>query len=91
METLRAHFRRLTMVQTEARKRLLFRFYDPRVLLPFVMTCDAPQLLELFGPVERFIVEAAQPDTMKALHLASGRIEIVKRTLTDRHTASNRP
>jgi Domain of unknown function (DUF4123) len=31
-DTLRAHFRRLTVVRSDAGERLLFRFYDPRVL-----------------------------------------------------------
>ena len=58
-EVLRAHFRRLTMVQTEDGRRLLFRFYDPRVLLPFLQTCDAGQLSEIFGPVDLFLLETS--------------------------------
>jgi hypothetical protein len=56
-ERLRAHFRRLTMVQIENGPRVLFRFYDPRVLLAFLPTCDTSQLTEMFGPVHRFSVE----------------------------------
>jgi hypothetical protein len=58
-EALRAHFRRLTMVRTEDGRRLLFRFYDPRVLLPFLQTCDAGQLTEMFGPVDHFLLETS--------------------------------
>ncbi|HVC59660.1 MAG TPA: DUF4123 domain-containing protein [Acetobacteraceae bacterium] len=56
-DTLRAHFRRLTMVRSDAGARLLFRFYDPRVLGAFLPTCDAAQLDEIFGPVQRFMLE----------------------------------
>ena len=56
-DTLRAHFRRLTMVRNDAGERLLFRFYDPRVLGEFLPTCDAAQLREMFGPVQRFMLE----------------------------------
>jgi len=56
-DTLRAHFRRLTMVRTDAGERLLFRFYDPRVLGEFLPTCEAAQLREMFGPVQRFMLE----------------------------------
>ena len=56
-ETLRSHFRRLTLVQTDGGERLLFRFYDPRVLRPFAPTCDAAQVKELFGPVQRYMME----------------------------------
>ena len=57
VETLRAHFRRLAMVRTDEGQRLLFRFYDPRVLGPFVQTCDTAQLREMFGPVTAYMVE----------------------------------
>lgn len=56
-DTLRAHFRRLTMVQDDGGARLLFRFYDPRVLGAFLPTCDAAQLREMFGPVQRLMLE----------------------------------
>ena len=54
-ETLRAHFRRLTMVRTEDTARFLFRFYDPRVISIFLPTCDKAQTMEFFGPVYRFV------------------------------------
>jgi hypothetical protein len=38
METLRDHFRRLTMVRGPDRRRLLFRFYDTRVSRVFLPT-----------------------------------------------------
>jgi hypothetical protein len=56
-DTLRTHFRRLTMVHDHSGARLLFRFYDPRVLGAFLPTCDAAQLREMFGPVQRFMLE----------------------------------
>jgi hypothetical protein len=45
------------MVRTDAGERLLFRFYDPRVLGEFLPTCEAAQLREMFGPVQRFMLE----------------------------------
>jgi hypothetical protein len=46
------------MVRTDAGQRLLFRFYDPRVLGPFLPTCDAAQLREMFGPVTAYMTES---------------------------------
>jgi hypothetical protein len=57
LEALRAHFRRLTMVRTEDGSRLLFRFYDPRVLRQFLPHCDTHQLREVFGPVIKYLAE----------------------------------
>lgn len=68
--TLRDHFRRLTTVQTEDNRRLLFRFYDPRVLGVFLPTCDAGQLKAMFGTaVSRFLVPAQDGARLDAFHL----------------------
>jgi hypothetical protein len=59
LDTLRAHFRRLTIVRGPDGQRMLFRFYDPRVMRTFAPGCDADQARELFGPeVARFMVES---------------------------------
>ncbi|MEO1510660.1 MAG: DUF4123 domain-containing protein, partial [Planctomycetota bacterium] len=47
---VRNHFRDLTQVIGPDGDRLMFRYYDPRVLASFLPTCDATQLGELFGP-----------------------------------------
>lgn len=63
-DTLRSHFRRLTMVQGPDGRRMLFRFYDPRVLREFLPTCDAAQLGEIFGPVTAYMTETLQGDAI---------------------------
>lgn len=57
MEELRAHFRRLLIVENEARETLYFRFYDPRVLRVFLPSCTPSQARRFFGPVAWFIAE----------------------------------
>lgn len=59
MGELRRHLRRLLQVQTENHRRLFFRYYDPRVLRVFLPTCDGSQLAQIFGPIQRFDMEAA--------------------------------
>lgn len=61
MGALHRHFRRLLRVQDERGVRMLFRFYDPRVLRLYLPTCRADELGQMFGPVERFYVEAEDP------------------------------
>ncbi len=73
--TMRDHFRRLTMVRTEANKRLLFRFYDPRVLRPFLPTCDAAQLREMFGTVvSRFMVPSSDGTSVDVFRTNAGQL-----------------
>jgi hypothetical protein len=71
-ETLRAHFRRLTMVRTEDGKRLLFRFYDPRVLSVFLPVCDPSQIHDLFGPVGFFLSEASEGANIEGFAQSDG-------------------
>lgn len=56
------HFRKFLLVKTEDGQELYFRFYDPRVLKIFLPTCDEKQIIEFFGPVEKFIVEGETKD-----------------------------
>ncbi|MBL8484935.1 MAG: DUF4123 domain-containing protein [Rhodocyclaceae bacterium] len=79
LQQLRYHFRKLNRVYGPDAKPLLFRYYDPRVLRSFAPTCNALQLAELFGPVQRFLVEAADPAICLELSVANG--ELVSREL----------
>ena len=65
LHQVRRHLRSFLRVETEDRKKLFFRYYDPRVLRAFLPTCDATQLRQIFGPIERFDMEA--PDSTNLL------------------------
>jgi hypothetical protein len=64
LREVRRHLRTFLQVQTEDRKKLLFRYYDPRVLRVFLPTCDADQLGQIFGPIQRFDMEAPQSSSL---------------------------
>lgn len=53
----RRHLRRFLRVRDGLGRRLLFRFYDPRVLRVYLPTCRADELTLLFGPIHSFFVE----------------------------------
>jgi pSer/pThr/pTyr-binding forkhead associated (FHA) protein len=61
----RRHLRHFLMVDIEGGKRVLFRFYDPRVMRVFIPTCDAEQRKEFFGKIESIYVES---DKETAVH-----------------------
>jgi len=54
LDALRGHFRRIQVVEVPDGRRMYFRFYDPRVLGPYVASATAPERAELFGPVEAY-------------------------------------
>ena len=51
---------------------MLFRFYDPRVLVPFLMTCAIEELNMIFGPVKYFFAESFDKSELCRMHVANG-------------------
>ena len=60
-DVLYHHFRRFLLVRSETGQSLYFRFYDPRVLRRFLLTCNPAQLTDFFGPVRYFLMEDEDP------------------------------
>jgi hypothetical protein len=63
---LRPHLRKFLKVKDESGKKLLFRFYDPRVMRVFLPTCSSEQLREFFGPIAIFHVEDDHGSMLKS-------------------------
>jgi len=70
--TLRRHFRRLLVVHDSDAKPLYFRYYDPRVLRVYLPTCNSSELAAIFGPVDRYLLEADQPSGILSFANNSG-------------------
>jgi hypothetical protein len=58
-ESLCRHLRHIFVATDEEHQKYFFRFYDPRVLRTFLPTCHAEELKEFFGPIDRWVAEAA--------------------------------
>ena len=54
---LRYHLRKFLKVQDEDERKLLFRYYDPRVLRVYLPTCTTQERNQMFGPIESFLME----------------------------------
>jgi hypothetical protein len=74
LSALHRHFRRFLRVKDENGKNLIFRYYDPRVLRPYLPTCTEAELDYVFGPVQRFIHEADGGAAAVAHHREGGRL-----------------
>ena len=64
LTSLRRHFRKFMVVRGPTGKRLIFRWYDPRVLSVYLPTCNVEELRTVFGPIEAFVVEGREPGTL---------------------------
>ena len=74
MQNVRRHFRDLLVVRDEKGRRLMFRYYDPRVLRSYLPTCVPGELSQIFGPVDVYIVPGDEPDTAIEFRLDDGRL-----------------
>jgi len=71
ISTLHRHFRTLLTVNTEAGDPLLFRYYDPRILVPFLLTCAIDELNMIFGPVKYYFAESFDRSELCRLHVTN--------------------
>ena len=77
---LRKHLRHFLKVQTEAGKVLLFRYYDPRVLLPFLGAVNTEERRTFFGPIDCFWVEADKGK--RVVELTTGGTQLGNQSIT---------
>lgn len=75
---MRKHFRMLLTVDDENGNPMLFRYYDPRVLLPFLMTCNRDELEIIFGDVRYYFTEVPDLNQLSRVHLAENKLKETK-------------
>ena len=54
---IRRHLRKFLIVREMNGRKLIFRYYDPRVLRLYLPTCNVSELREFFGPIDAFYLE----------------------------------
>ena len=74
MEKLRRHLKSLLMVKDQQGRRLLFRYYDPRVLRVYLPTCWPAELEQVFGPIKAYLVEGSESGTLIQYRVDDGRL-----------------
>lgn len=80
---LRHQLRKLLTVRAEDGRKLLFRFYDPRVLRLYLPTCTRDELQEVFGPIRSFYAEGgAGQDVLSSFRCDEGRLVMFRHELT---------
>lgn len=72
---MRKHFRRLLTVNNPEGKPMLFRYYDPRVLPPFLMTCSGDELEIIFGDVKYYFAESAETTELFRFNLSKNKLK----------------
>jgi Domain of unknown function (DUF4123) len=79
LEKLRRHLREFLVVRDPAGKRMLFRYYDPRVLRIYLPTCLREEMRTIFGPIERFWMEDETAESL--LEFEFDQNKLISRTM----------
>ncbi len=74
IERLRKHLRSLLRVEDESGRKLVFRYYDPRVLRAYLPTCFADELKTVFGGIECFYAESEDAGELIEFRLDRGKL-----------------
>lgn len=85
------HFQSLMRVRSESGRAMTFRFFDPRVMRAYLPTCTAKELAAVFGPVERFFVESAEPGELLRFGVDNGRLVQTRIALAGRAPSATAP
>ncbi|MEL7497427.1 MAG: DUF4123 domain-containing protein [Planctomycetota bacterium] len=71
---LKSHFRKFVIVTLPDGVKAYFRFYDPRVIRPFLHAADPNQVAEFFGPIDKFFVEDRNGTLIVCFRQQNGRL-----------------
>lgn len=64
LDKLRHHLKKFLLVRDQRGRRLVFRFYDPRVLRVYLPTCTPDELRTVYGPIDSFCTEDEAPGAL---------------------------
>jgi len=81
--TLWEHLRNLFHAVDEEGHEFYFRFYDPRVLRPFLPTMTPAEAREFFGPIRRILLESEKPGEMLVCRSDASGIRIDPQPLSE--------
>jgi hypothetical protein len=74
LRAMRHHLRHFLIVHGSDGKSFYFRFYDPRVLRPYLPSCNSGELTEFFGPVKTWVLEAEDPAILLRFNQKDGKL-----------------
>lgn len=74
MTRLRRHLRGLLLVNDPRGRKLMFRYYDPRVLRVYLPTCTSEELGAVYGRISHFWTESETAEELLGFEFSRGRL-----------------
>jgi hypothetical protein len=81
MDSLRRHLRTFLRVADQRGRRLIFRYYDPRVMRVYLPTCLPDELRAVFGPIRCYLMESSGGDELLRFAHHHGALEFTSRPI----------
>ncbi|HXK05665.1 MAG TPA: DUF4123 domain-containing protein [Verrucomicrobiae bacterium] len=81
MAVLRKHLRTFLRVVDQRGRRLIFRYYDPRVMRVYLPTCLPVELDAVFGPIRCFLMESEEADSVLRFERVNHRLETTQHAI----------
>lgn len=81
LHELRRHLRTFLTVKDPSGRRMLFRYYDPRVMRVYLPTCTTLELQTVFGPVKSFWAVSEELNTLTQFAFRGKHLEVTPRQL----------
>lgn len=82
---MRSHLRDIFKVYDERGGMFYFRFYDPRVIRPYLPTCTAKECRAFFGPIRSIFVEGEEPGIMHHYRAGQAAVQMEKDVIAHWH------
>ncbi len=76
LNDVRKHLRSFLTVKDMRGQKMLFRYYDPRILRVYLPTCNASELQTVFGPIKTFWAESDQPGTLTQFEVNKKQLQV---------------
>ena len=64
LKDVRKHLRSFLTVKDTRGQKMLFRYYDPRIMRVYLPTCNSTELQTIFGPIKAYWTESDRPGTL---------------------------
>lgn len=81
---MRKHFRNLLTVNDAEGNPMLFRYYDPRVLPSFLLTCNSDELETIFGEVKYYFAESVDTKELFRFNFAKNKLRETRLKLDEK-------
>ena len=75
-ESLSRHLRTFLRVADQRGRRLIFRYYDPRVMRVYLPTCRPAELRAVFGPIRCYMMESSGGDELLRFGHRNGALDV---------------